>query len=499
MGETTAASNAALEVSVSFGRFEGDSLSWERWSTFSPNKYMEEAGKCATPGSVAMKRAYFEAHYKKIAAQKAELLDEEKKMMDDSLRTGERNGDLDRDADEATFEINTHEDQGHSGGIKQEMSLLAETNGLYSEDPNEDDLITIECQSSLAVGVQVEQEINLEITDLGKAEEINSVKEVVEVHDNMERPEEHTLVKDVQEVVPSIGSQDDVKEVQPHCEIETKATLKYEVKSAKLNKPKLPQKVSDACKEQSTAVRKKKPQSPVMKSPKVTTPRQSRPSASTTPITSSLRSSRKPGISPSLPKSKNLSIGDKKNAVPKALHMSIALGSTNSHPASPATRKSFIMERMGDKDIVKRAFKMFQNNNVGPKLSGEESEQVLSREGEPKASIPLIKQKENGRPLKTGSAAQIAFQPASSSYGSRSDERTGKVTEVPLFMKKLKERSMAVDKGKPQFQEKLKIAIPQEEKKAEHKNSRPSITQRGTHISGQPGHSKLTNGLKKGG
>lgn len=492
MGETTAASNAALEASVSFGRFGGDSLSWERWSSFSPNKYMEEVEKCAAPGSVAMKRAYFEAHYKKIAAQKAELLDEEKKMMADSWPTGERNGDLNRDVDEATFEINTHEDQSHFGAIKQEMSLLAEANALYSEDPNEDDLITIECQSLLVVGVQVEPERNLEISDLGEPEEINLVKEVVEVLHNMERPEEHNFVKDVQEVVPSIGSQDDVMEVQPHCEIETKATPKYEVKSAKSSKPKLPQKISSISKEQSAVVHKSRPQSPVMKSPKVTTPRQLRRSASTTPIASSLRSSGKPGITPSSTKSKNLSTGEKKNAVPKALHMSIALGSTNSHPASPATRKSFIMERMGDKDIVKRAFKMFQNNNAGQKLSGEESEKVLSREGEPKASIPLIRQKENGGPLKAGSGAQKASQPASSSYGSRSDERVGKVAEVPLLMKKLKERSTAVDKGKLQSQAKLK-----EEKKAGHKNSRPSLTQRGTPTSGQPGHSKLTNGLKK--
>ncbi|XP_048135956.1 protein WVD2-like 7 isoform X2 [Rhodamnia argentea] len=492
MGETTAASNAALQVSVSFGRFEGDSLSWEKWSSFSPNKYMEEVEKCAAPGSVAMKRAYFEAHYKKIAAQKAELLDEEKRMMDDSLRTGENNGDLNRDDDEATFEINAHEDQSHSGAIKQEMSLLAETNVLYSEDPNEDDLITIECQSSLVVGVQVEPERNLEITGLGKPEEINLVKEVVEVRDNIERPEEYNLVKDVQEVVPPIGSQDDVKEVQPHCEIETKATPKYEVRSAKSNKPKLPQKISGASKEQNAAVRKKKPQSPMMKAPKVTTPRQLRPSASTTPIASSLKSLSKPGVSPSPAKGKNLAKGEKKNAVPKALHMSIALGSTNSHPASPATRKSFIMERMGDKDIVKRAFKMFQHNYVGLKLSGEESEQVLSGEEEPKASIPLIKQKESGGPLKAGSGARKASHPASSSYGSRSDERAGKVTEVPLFMKKLKERSTAVDKGKPQYPTKLK-----EEKKAGHKNSIPGLTRGGTSISGQPRHSKLTNGLKK--
>lgn len=91
MGETTA-SNSALQVSVSFGRFDNDSLSWERWSSFSPNKYLEEVEKCATPGSVAQKKAYFEAHYKKIAARKAELLAQEKEMERESFRSEENNG-----------------------------------------------------------------------------------------------------------------------------------------------------------------------------------------------------------------------------------------------------------------------------------------------------------------------------------------------------------------------------------------------------------------------
>ncbi|KAL5059948.1 hypothetical protein RYX36_031552 [Vicia faba] len=77
MGKTTA-SNSALQMSVSFGRFENDSLSWERWSYFYPNKYLEEVEKCATPGSVTQKKAYFEAHYKKIVARKAELLAQDK-------------------------------------------------------------------------------------------------------------------------------------------------------------------------------------------------------------------------------------------------------------------------------------------------------------------------------------------------------------------------------------------------------------------------------------
>ncbi|KAL1564261.1 protein WVD2-like 7 isoform X2 [Salvia divinorum] len=61
----------ALGESISFGRFTADSLSWERWSTFSHKKYVEEAESYARPGSVAQKKAFFEAHYKRIAAQRA--------------------------------------------------------------------------------------------------------------------------------------------------------------------------------------------------------------------------------------------------------------------------------------------------------------------------------------------------------------------------------------------------------------------------------------------
>ena len=51
--------------SISFGRFELETLSWERRSSFSHNRYLEEVVKCATPGSVTQKRAILEAHFKK--------------------------------------------------------------------------------------------------------------------------------------------------------------------------------------------------------------------------------------------------------------------------------------------------------------------------------------------------------------------------------------------------------------------------------------------------
>ncbi|CAI9111520.1 OLC1v1011763C2 [Oldenlandia corymbosa var. corymbosa] len=71
-----------LGDSVSFGRFMTESLAWEKWSTFSSsssssshNRYVEEAERYAQPGSVAQKKAFFEAHYKRIAAAKKAAAD----------------------------------------------------------------------------------------------------------------------------------------------------------------------------------------------------------------------------------------------------------------------------------------------------------------------------------------------------------------------------------------------------------------------------------------
>ncbi|XP_076959586.1 uncharacterized protein LOC143635714 [Bidens hawaiensis] len=60
-----------LGDSVSFGRFASESLAWDKWSAFPHKRYVEEAKSYAQPGSVAQKKAFFEAHYKKVAAQKA--------------------------------------------------------------------------------------------------------------------------------------------------------------------------------------------------------------------------------------------------------------------------------------------------------------------------------------------------------------------------------------------------------------------------------------------
>ncbi|KAI3502553.1 hypothetical protein L1887_30693 [Cichorium endivia] len=56
--------------SISFGRFESESLSWERRSIFSHNRYLEEVEKYSKPGSVTEKKAYFEAQFRRKALLK---------------------------------------------------------------------------------------------------------------------------------------------------------------------------------------------------------------------------------------------------------------------------------------------------------------------------------------------------------------------------------------------------------------------------------------------
>ncbi|ESQ32884.1 hypothetical protein EUTSA_v10005378mg [Eutrema salsugineum] len=57
-----------LTESVSFGRFASESLQWEKWSSFTQNRYLEEVQRFTKPGSVAEKKAFFEAHFKNRAS-----------------------------------------------------------------------------------------------------------------------------------------------------------------------------------------------------------------------------------------------------------------------------------------------------------------------------------------------------------------------------------------------------------------------------------------------
>ncbi|TKY47727.1 hypothetical protein E2542_SST29788 [Spatholobus suberectus] len=82
-----------------------EGLDWEKWSAFSHNRYVEEAEKYSKPGSVAAKKAYFEAHYKKKAAERAAALIQE--------ANAQANGTFESEAQEgncadSSFETNSN-------------------------------------------------------------------------------------------------------------------------------------------------------------------------------------------------------------------------------------------------------------------------------------------------------------------------------------------------------------------------------------------------------
>lgn len=82
-----------LGESISFGRYMSERLDWEKWSVFSHNRYVEEAEKFSKPGSVAEKKAYFEAHYKKKAAQKAaDSVQEADMLVNETFESETRDG-----------------------------------------------------------------------------------------------------------------------------------------------------------------------------------------------------------------------------------------------------------------------------------------------------------------------------------------------------------------------------------------------------------------------
>ncbi|KAL0450744.1 UNVERIFIED_CONTAM: protein WVD2-like 7 [Sesamum latifolium] len=135
----------ALGDSISFGRFMTESLSWEKWSTFSHKKYVEEAERYAQPGSVAQKKAFFEAHYKKIAARKAAALLEQ----ENAAKITEAEGVGDNNAyDEKGVILNSHSD----AEVKiEEVKIQEDTKEDSVVDVNEHGLI-------VAVGIGKEEE-----------------------------------------------------------------------------------------------------------------------------------------------------------------------------------------------------------------------------------------------------------------------------------------------------------------------------------------------------
>ncbi|CAK9316641.1 unnamed protein product [Citrullus colocynthis] len=387
--EENASTKPLLEVSVSFGRFENDLLSWEKWSTFSPNKYLEEVEKYATPGSVAQKRAYFEAHYKKIADRKTKLLEQEREMEFNTTVANELNGggDLMDHSERADSESETLNHLVSADDIDRNTTLIGEVSSVYQEVVKDDVESNVECESS-PDGEKEEPDGKLDC--VGSDSEISKQEEVV--------------VKEV-ETPPPVESRT-TKESTKKLVNKVSAVSKVKQQILKPNRPKESKKTTPIVKERNSASVKKKPVSSTAKAPQISTPKLSKttPGPTTPAARSSVaRSSMNKGSNSSLLRSRNPSSVESKKVAPKSLHMSLSLETPNSDPSSVnGIRRSFIMEKMGDKDIVKRAFKTFQNSFNQMKSSPQEErssapKMVPAKERETtKISTSVAAKKENG-------------------------------------------------------------------------------------------------------
>ncbi|CAN6727271.1 unnamed protein product [Malus baccata var. baccata] len=509
-GETVASnsSNSVLEVSVSFGRFENDSsLSWEKWSTFSPNKYLEEVEKCATPGSVAQKRAYFEAHYKRVAARKAEeMMEQEKQLRDgDTFRSDSDQTSGDQTDSEVHFEIDLANNQINAQGNDQEANFDNEIIKTYVDDLEEDDVFTIEFPSSLAEGEREEADCRTDSPDLNNPEdELAVVKEVENV------PSESQGVQEIPRTLDNdVGSAPEFKEVTPLSKERNVANVKKKpvpliAKTPQKFAPRASKSVSTptpkALKPISTPTPKaSKPVStPTPKASKpisTSTPRVSKPISTSTPrvsksiststprvskslststATPASRSSVKKSTAASFPRSKNPSTEETKEVPPKHLHLSLNVESSPTMSGSAfvttTTRKSSIMENMGDKDIVKRAFKTFQNTYNQPQPSSEEKpptpKQLSTKGKESRVSTSAPLTKENGGYLDKRTA-----KAAPSSVSLRSDDCVDKRE----FSQKLAAKSNVKVTEKAHSQPKSK-----DQKEAEIKKLRHSLNFKAT-------------------
>lgn len=481
VGESVA-SGASLEASVSFGKFESDSLSWEKWSSFSSNKYLEEVEKFSAPGSVAQKKAYFEAHYKKIASRKDEAPgQEEKQSRINQLMTNDGNGDeiQYKNTSGTDTEVNIVSDQSSA----EEFEQVSDSKGILNISPfdqsNDSATTTIDCRNSLVDGAKEELDSIPDSLELSKLEEAIVVQEGTCINGSQANVELPPVM--VHEETNLNGAQDPVQFRTGLEETRNKSGIKKD--NANLGASKFSQKINATGKERNLAGTMKKPASPLPKrSPQISTPKTAK-STPTPTVMSASRSIAKGDNGLSLPRSKNLSAGERKKIIPSSLHMSLSLSPANYESTHPTTtRKSLIMEKMGDKDIVKRAFKTFQKDVNQVRSSGYEissrAKEVSTVGTEQKFSTSLTSRKENeglskaaekmdapkgqlgrswnsplARSVKGASMDQRKAKPAPSSIGLMSDGRAEKQREIS---KKLEEKSYAKEVEKTRLHLKSK-------------------------------------------
>ncbi|KAG5254451.1 protein WVD [Salix suchowensis] len=186
----------ALGQSISFGRFVSDSLSWEKWSSFSHNRYVEEAEKFSRPGSVAQKKAFFEAHYRNLAARKAAALLEQANAEANNVQEPENEGGIPDKTTQDSLAVttNSQEVDDRVQQVNSEASFVADDNACTSNVDMERFESIEEVEPSAENEILVENLVKIE--NLNQIVNVDGKEEVKEMELSVSKQMEKPLLKD---------------------------------------------------------------------------------------------------------------------------------------------------------------------------------------------------------------------------------------------------------------------------------------------------------------
>ncbi|KAK6160325.1 hypothetical protein DH2020_003706 [Rehmannia glutinosa] len=200
----------ALTTSISFGRFMSESLDWEKWSAFTHNRHLEEVEKYSKPGSVAEKKAYFEAHFKRRRA--AALLEQQNAAANDISETN---------TEIKVEDINSSSDLD----LAQRDSYAVVENTKEGEVQNSDPLLPVGQSGSC----DASNERMSEDAQLGESEKVTEQPYL------MENPVELTKHLENDERVGDIASKKEDKDDSAKRNSASLSEKKSEVSSSKLS------------------------------------------------------------------------------------------------------------------------------------------------------------------------------------------------------------------------------------------------------------------------